>query len=382
VRKPRGRHVRRSGPAWQRRAAVAAVLALLGAVAVFGLTRPDRTVGSELATTGAGGEANPSGSTGPTGPVGPVGTSPAHSVTTPATPPPVRPRILFGMGAEADSARSTGLVRQAPVRMLTSWYNGPGDLSWMTGWRTGTVPASYAAGFALHLVVYSNDPEQALSTAHGAACGRAYPLSDRFPDDMRELAQTFAGAAGGPPLYVTLFTEFQTYPCEDNAWGASPATTAYYLALKDRYTAAYQLFHQYAPNAHVSLGWGGWQASFDQPDRGGGHSMFAHFADVMKMSDFQSFQAMNGSSNVSDITAMVSRLGEYGPVMLAHYKPDNGSQATFNADLHAILTDSFLAAVAAKGLFALSFMDETNLDADAGIFEFTRQAVHSYAGAW
>jgi hypothetical protein len=286
------------------------------------------------------------------------------------------------MGAEADRARSTGLVRQAPVRMLTSWYNGPDDLSWMTGWRTGTIPASYAAGFAMHLVVYTNGPEQTLSTAHGMACGRAYPLSDRFLDDMTRLAQTFAGAADGPPLYVTLFTEFQTYPCEDNAWSASPATTAYYLALKDRYTSAYQVFHQYAPNARVSLGWGGWQASFDQPDRAGGRSMFPHFADVMRMSDFQSFQAMSGSGNVADITAMVSRLGEYGPVMLAHYKPDNGSQATFNADLRAILTDSFLAAVTAKGLFAMSFMDAKNLDADAGIFEFTRQAVTTYAGAW
>jgi hypothetical protein len=368
--------VRGPGTSWKRGvvALATAVVALLGAIVAFGA---DRTAGPELAGAGA----TPAGPTEPTGPSEPSESTGASS-TRPATTPAARPRILFGMGAEADSARSAGLVRQAPVRMLTSWYNGPADLPWMTGWRTGTVPASYAAGFALHLVVYTNDPEQALSTTHGMACGRAYPLSDRFLDDMERLAQTFAGAADGPPLYVTLFTEFQTYPCEDNAWSASPATTAYYLALKDRYTAAYRLFHTYARNAHVSLGWGGWQAAFDQPDRGGGRSMFPHFADVMRMSDFQSFQAMNGTGNVSDITAMVARLGEYGPVMLAHYKPDNSSQATFNADLRAILTDSYLAAVTAKGLFAMSFMDTKNLDADAGVFEFTRQAVTTYAGGW
>jgi hypothetical protein len=68
--------------------------------------------------------------------------------------------------------------------------------------------------------------------------------------------------------------------------------------------------------------------------------------------------------------------------MLAHYKPDHGSQTTFNADLRTILTGSFLATVTAEGLFAMSFIDTRNLDADAGIFEFTRQAVTAYAGGW
>jgi hypothetical protein len=139
---------------------------------------------------------------------------------------------------------------------------------------------------------------------------------------MRQLAQTFAGTAGGPPLYVTLFTEFQTYPCKDNAFNADAQTTAYYRALKDRYMETLAIFHQLAPNARVSLGWGGWQARFDDPKTGAGRSMFAAFADVMRASDFQSFQAMQSDSNVEDVRAMVRTLGVYGPVMLAHYKPD------------------------------------------------------------
>jgi hypothetical protein len=55
---------------------------------------------------------------------------------------------------------------------------------------------------------------------------------------MRQLAQTFAGTAGGPPLYVTLFTEFQTYPCKDNAFNADAQT-----ADRDMYSC------------HIESGW-------------------------------------------------------------------------------------------------------------------------------
>jgi hypothetical protein len=51
---------------------------------------------------------------------------------------------------------------------------------------------------------------------------------------MRRLAETPAGDGDGPPLYVTLFTKLQTYPCRDNAWASDAATSAYCRALKDR----------------------------------------------------------------------------------------------------------------------------------------------------
>ncbi len=290
-------------------------------------------------------------------------------------------RLLFGIGSQADAARRTALVQQAPVKMLTSWYNGPKDLSRMSGWRGGTVSQSYAAGYALHLIVWTNDPEGPVSTPYGPACGRAYPLSDGFLGDMQQLARTFAGAASGPPLYVTMFTEFQTYPCVDNKWNPDTATTNYYRVLQDQYRAAYRTFHQYAPNARVSLGWGGWQASYDNPAAGGGRSLFGHFADLMRMSDFQSFQAMDKSSNVANIRAMVSILGGYGPVMLAHYKP-NGGQSMFDADVRAVFTDAFLAAQSRAGLFAVSFMDNVNLSASSGTFAFVRDAVARYGRGW
>ncbi len=288
------------------------------------------------------------------------------------------PQIYFGMGPVASSAIKTRLVAQSPVRMLSTWYNDPADLMWVMNWKHDLVTQLYAANYSLHVIVFTDGPEVQVSTAYGSACGRLYPLTDRFLADMRQLADTFAGAATGPPLYITLFTEFQTYACVDNAWNPDPQTNAYYRALKDRYLEALAVFHQHAPNARVSLGWGGWQTRWDDPSIGAGRSMFAHFADVMRASDFQSFQAMQSDSNVADVHAMVGTLGRYGPVMLAHYKPNDRSQVTFERDLCALLTERSLYDLAAAGLFAWSFMDDTNLSASEDIFRFTQAAVGQF----
>jgi len=316
---------------------------------------------------------NPGAGGAPTASVPPAPTTALTQTQAPAA----APKLLFGMGAEADSALQARLIQEAPVRMLTSWYNGPNDLTWMTAWQNNLVPTAYGSGYAMHLVVFSDVPEAQVQTQYGTACGRTYPLSDRFLDDMRQLAQTFAGAANGPPLYVTLFTEFQTYACSDNAWNPDAQTNAYYRALKDRYLEALSVFHQHAPNARVSLGWGGWQNRWDDPSTGAGRSMFQYFADVMQASDFQSFQAMQGDSNVADVRAMVQTLGAYGPVMLAHYKPDNSSQATFDADTQTMLTDSYLSEMTAAGLFAWSFMDQVNVGVEQS-YQFVKGAVQRY----
>jgi hypothetical protein len=301
---------------------------------------------------------------------------------TPTTPPSSgTPKLLFGIGPEANSALETRLVQEAPARMLTSWYNSPDDLNWMRYWENGLVPESYADGYALHLIVFTDDDETRMTTKYGTACGRSYPLSDRFPGDMQRLAEIFGGAGNGPPLYVTLFTEFQTYACTDNAWKPNAETTAYYQALKDRYREALAAFHQHAPNAKVSLGWGGWQARFDNPSEGGGRSMFQYFADVMRESDFQSFQAMQSDSNVGDVRTMVNTLNDYGPVMLAHYKPNNGSQSTFDADVRAMLTDAYLTEMTGAGLFAWSFMDNKNLSGSESTYQFVKGAVQRYGRA-
>jgi hypothetical protein len=369
-----GRHQRTRRSLWLWSAALSIGVLLVGAaaVALAERTPPGRAHATVGVTTSSGPSTPPPASASPL---------PTRSAATGTPAPTTRPRLIFGLGTEADSAMSASLTRQAPIRMLTSWYNGPGDLDWMPGWRTSTVPKAYRANYAMHLIVYSGDSEGALSTSYGPACGRAYPLSARFASDMTTLAKTFAGPKSGPPLYVTMFTEFQTYPCQDNAWSPDTQTTNYYKALQDQYRTAYGIFHRYAPNARVSLGWGGWQASFDDPSHGGGRSLFPHFADLMRMSDFQSFQAMDSHSNVADIADMVSILGQYGPVMLAHYKPDDGSQSTFDNDLHAIMTDTYLATQVRNGLFAMSFMDTANITSSSSL-AFVTAAVTRYGRGW
>ena len=300
------------------------------------------------------------------------------SVTASATviaPKTASAGILFGLGPEADAARRAPLVGGAPVRMLTSWFNGTSDLSWMGKWRSTVVEPAYRKGFALHLVVWDGGSEGPLETRYGVACGRAYALSSQFLNDMHVLARTFAG---GPhdALYVTLFAEFQTYPCVDNAWAPDPQTTAYYLALKDQYRAALAIFHDEAPNARVSLGWGGWQASWNNPATGGGRSLFAHFADVMRMSGFQSFQSLQSSTAVRDAAAMTRALARYGPVMLAFYKPSGTTVAAEQAQLSAFLSPSNLDRLRRSGLFGLSFMD-TSFLGDPSTLKLIESAVAS-----
>ena len=270
--------------------------------------------------------------------------------------PSARPRILFGLGPEADSARRATLTRNAPIGMLTSWYNGPNDVAWMSRWRTSVVLPAYRRGFALHLVVWDGGSEGELPSKYGQACGRSYVLSDRFLQDMRVLARTFAGRRMDR-LFVTLFAEFQTYPCHDNEWSPDAETTAYYEALKDQYRAAVSIFHTEAPNSKISLGWGGWQANWDSPAVGGGRSLFAHFADVMRRSDFQSFQSLESPAAARDAKAMTAALHRYGPVMLAFYKPLDASTPALDERLSAFLSPRDLRELRRKGLFALSFMD-------------------------
>ena len=296
----------------------------------------------------------------------------------PPVAPTATPRLLFGMGQEADGVMHASSDRKAfpQLRLLTSWYNGPGDLSWMAGWHNTVVPAAYGEGYALHLIVWSSDANATLQTKYGPACGRAYPLSAGFLGDMTQLAQIYAGSG---PLYVSLFAEFQTYPCMNNQWVGAEN---YYRALKDQYLAALRIFHQYAPNARVSLCWGGWQTRWTDTPNGGGNALFPHFADVMAASDFQSFQAMQSDSNVSDVAAMTKELHRWGPVMLAYYRPDSGAPAVIGADLRAMLTGGYLTEVTADGLFAWSFMDSNTMAASAATYTGVERAVARYAAPW
>ena len=325
--------------------------------------------------------------TGPTTGPTPAPTVPPTPAPTPAPTASTTARILFGLGSQIESARAAAITQATPIHMLSSWYNGPDDLSWITdAWHRSIYQSAYSAGYALHLITWTPTPETTFTASTGTVCGRAYPLSSRWLDDMRQLAQAFAGPSSGPTLYVTLFTEFQTYPCIDNAWNPSPEVNNYYRALISQYTAAVAVFHQYAPNSRVSIGWGGWQTRFDDPATGGGRSMFQYFATAMRAGDFVSFQAMAGDSNVTDIRNMTATLGAYRPVMLAHHMPDADTNSTatvdsvFANDISTLLTPTSVSNLVGDGLFAWSFLNDNPMKdstttfnlVDAGVTAFGR----------
>jgi hypothetical protein len=317
----------------------------------------------------------------------PVPATPVPATPVPATPVPQSSaaKLLFGLGPEVDGAKDASLTLNAPVRLMSMWWNTTNDANgWLTdAYHRSMFASQYALGRSIHLISWANGradgtfEESSFSTPRGTACGRSYPLSDQY---LLDLDRVIDAVSGSGQLYVTLFTEFQTYPCLDNAWFASAQVTNYYKALQDRYMVAMQHIHARNAAAKVSLGWGGWQWGWDDPALGGGRSLVPYFADLMRASDFQSFQSMmnGGNGNADDIQQMTEILNDYGPVMLAHYQPNNGDCVTFASDVHAIFTDQYMADVVGRGLFAFSFMEDNCLDQDPTLYQFVKDAVIRY----
>lgn len=318
-----------------------------------------------------------------TQPTATITTVPTSTLTSTATITPsptikVSPaksssKILFGIGSQAGPAMDFRLVKEAPVHMLTSWYNGPKDLEWMSVQKNDLIPRLYAKGYIVHLVTWTDLPENTIETPYGSACGRPYPVSTQVVEDMRRLAQIYNGDG---PLYVSLFTEFQTYTCTDNNWIGNEN---YWQTLKDNFRKIKDAFHQYAPQSKVALSWGGWQSGYDDTVNKGGRSLFPYFADILKESDFADFQAMESDTNIQEMLAMTSILGAYGkPVMLSHYKPSSGSQEVFDNDMRKLFTDEVIQQLTRNGLFAFSFMDDENINNSETSYQLVKNGVQKY----
>jgi len=266
------------------------------------------------------------------------------------------------------------IVHEAPIHMLTSWYNGPSDLGWMSVQKNDLIPRLYQAGYVVHLITWTDLPEEDITTPYGPACGRPYPVSTQVVDDMRQLAQIYNGNG---PMYVSLFTEFPSFTCTDNNWVGNEN---YFRTLKDNFIKIKDVFHQYAPQSKVGLSWGGWLNRYDNAPEQGGQSLIPHFADVIQQSDFSAFQSMESDSNVNDILAMTQILGQYSkPVMVAHYKPSNGSTEVFDNDIRTLFTDENMQKLVSNGLFAFSFMDNEMINKSDTSYQLVKSAIQKYA---
>lgn len=302
--------------------------------------------------------------------------SPTPTVNPTPTPTvsPVNAKIIFGLGSQTESAIISPITQNAPIRILSNWYVTDRDLVWMTdAYHRSIYVDAYSRGYSLHLIDWSPEPEVNFTTLLGEpTCGRQYPLSARYLDDQRRLAQQFNGTG---TIYVTLMTEFQTYPCVDNSWsnGAS-----YYRALIDQYVKAINVWHTNAPRSKVSLGWGGWETQTDR-------SIEPFFVDALQASDFMSFQAMHGVSNVQASRDMTTFLGDYGPVMQAHHMPDadNNDLETvyrvFREDFQALFTtQSSVNSLVSDGLFAWQILDDKPLRNSTETYNLVLNSVRTY----
>jgi hypothetical protein len=257
---------------------------------------------------------------------------------------PARTEILWGLGDQLDGALSSDLYRQAPIGMVTSWYNGSSDLDWMAGYRQGsTMSDLYGQGKAQELVVYlAGDPQ--------------YAVSARFQDDIVALTEIFRG--NGPhygPLYVVLFSELETYS----------SNPAYFALLERAYLRAMQAIHATYNQAKVALGLGG----YAWPEAPGAGRDLSAWDDALRASDVVATQMMQDCATVDasgqnvvvgKLRNAVRQLGTYGrPVMISHFKVWGAPEcqtAAFDRIVPDLFSPSSLEDLTGNGLFAFGLM--------------------------
>jgi hypothetical protein len=64
--------------------------------------------------------------------------------------------------------------------------------------------------------------------------------------------------------------------------------------------------------------------------------------------------------------------------MLAHYKPNNSSQAVFNDDMRKLFTDEVMGQLIKNGLFAFSFMDDEIINASEISYQLVKNGIIKY----
>lgn len=255
-----------------------------------------------------------------------------------------QPKILWGIGDEISNAEKTPIFNHTPVRMITSWYNGPADTAWMKNYlNRSTISNLYGKGYALELVVWLADEPN-------------YAISPDFQHDAALLARIFRG--NGPnygPLYVVLFTEFETYSRD----------STYFTKLEKSFVSARDTIRAVYPGARVALGFGGYGWS------GVKHRNLKKWEiNAIKKGDFIAVQEMHYASNldimISQVRNSVRQLGTYGkPIMISHFKfswkkgePSSLPSDVFGRFVRKMLNWRMLDTLTSEGLFAWDFMND------------------------
>lgn len=271
-------------------------------------------------------------------------------------------KLIWGIGDNFAGARNSALLHDTNLKLISHWYNGPQDMSWICGYKEQTTVSDfYSEGYGIQLIIWL---AQNRETAD-------YAIGEQFQNDIRELIEIFKG--NGPcygPLYVVLFTELETYPPA----GGGQAAEEYKQCLSQAYIQAAKIIHDTYDKALVGLGLGG----YHWPEQVPGTRDITRWEAAIEVSDFTCVQQMQSYKNWSQIPGKtrnaVHQLGSYGlPVMVSHFKiwsggPDDNpdpiekkisdAQNAFNLFMDNMFTDESLKTLYADGLRAWVFMND------------------------
>lgn len=275
-------------------------------------------------------------------------------------------RVVWGIGDQLGPAQANPLYLDGGAKMVSSWFNNPGDLSWMKGYAGTDFNNQYAANRALELVVWLADSTD-------------YAISPQFQTDIRTLTRLYKGS--GPnygPLYIVLFSEFETYKDGD---------AAYQAKLMSAYLSAVTVIHSEYAKARVALGFGGygWDGVHDRD--------LSAYRQVIDASDFtavQQMQACDSDANgqnimVAKVRSSVKQLGSYGkPVMISHFKlwGDTACQiSAFDRFNREMFSDASLADLTANRLFAWNFMSDHYVNDPGPVYTAFRSRIGAHLAA-
>lgn len=273
--------------------------------------------------------------------------------------------ILWGIGNEIPMARETPLFREAPVKMISSWFSKPDDLEWMRYYpERNTLARLYDQGYAQQLVIWLADYPD-------------YAISEEFQADLEELIEIFKG--NGPaygPLYVVLFTEYETYSDDPE----------YFHQLKDAFFQSQETIYRVYENSYVAIGFGGYEWS------GISRREFEDWeTEVLEAGDFAAVQAHHHVSNIDlmipQIRNSIKQLGSYGkPVMLSHFRiwkrEGEGGLSTNEAFQYFITqmhSEESMQALVDDGLFSWNFFWDDFINEQGSAYRMMRNIVNTYA---
>lgn len=275
------------------------------------------------------------------------------------------PKILWGIGDEIPSAEKTPIFNEAPVRMVTSWYNGPSDTTWMKNYMKGsTMSDLYGKGYAQELVVWlANEPD--------------YAISPEFEHDVALLTKIFKG--NGPnygPLYVVLFTEFETYSRD----------STYFPKLENAFVQARDTIKAVYPKAKVALGFGGYEWSWRTY-----RPMKTWEINAIHAGDFIAVQEIQPAENldilISQVRNSVRQLSTYGkPIMISHFKiwqkkgePDKLPSDAFYKFVKQTFNQQTLDSLSGEGVFAWDFMNEHYINDPGPAYKAIKSVILNHA---